>query len=276
MHMIFFLLFSALSIAADLQSMCADQMASLKGLKPDGDYKKLCAQAKTVDPCQSENGSPIYFFDYISQEKNAKRILALSLIHGDEEQSGTVTRAWISRLANISPRNSWRVIPIANPDGFKKKTRTNSNKVDINRNFPTDDWEKTALSIWRTKLHSDPRRFPGPTSASEKETKCLMHQFEDFKPDFIISVHTPLGLLDFDGPKVGSPDFNPLPWISLGNYPGSIGRYMWRDKKIPVLTIELKGNTGVQRLEHFDMLQDIAGTVAIQAHRLLESGRKKD
>ena len=40
---------------------------------------------------------------------------------------------------------------------------------------------------------------------------------------------------------------------------------MWKDNNIPVLTIELKGNAGVAKLEQLDMLQDISGTLAIQA-----------
>jgi hypothetical protein len=101
-----------------------------------------------------------------------------------------------------------------------------------------------------------------------------MKHLADFKPDLVISVHTPLGVLDFDGPKVSSPGYKPLPWLALGNYPGSLGRFMWRDRKVPVLTIELKGPAGVQKLEHFDLLQDISGTIAIQAHRMLENESK--
>lgn len=50
---------------------------------------------------------------------------------------------------------------------------------------------------------------------------------------------------------------------------------MWRDRKVPVLTIELKGNDGLKRLEDFDRLQDISGTVAIQADQLLGDKSKK-
>ena len=66
------------------------------------------------------------------------------------------------------------------------------------------------------------------------------------------------------------PQFKPLPWISLGNYPGSLGRYMWVNNKVPVLTIELKGSNGAKKLEDFDKLQDISGTVAIQSNKIIE------
>jgi len=60
-----------------------------------------------------------------------------------------------------------------------------------------------------------------------------------------------------------------LPWVSLGNFPGSLGRYMWIDRGVPVLTVELKQN-GLKHLEEFDRLQDVTGTVAIQAEKLLK------
>jgi hypothetical protein len=66
------------------------------------------------------------------------------------------------------------------------------------------------------------------------------------------------------------PQLSPLPWVSLGNYPGSLGRYMWRDRNIPVLTIELKGSNAAKRLEDFDRLQDISGTIAIQSQQLIK------
>lgn len=142
--------------------------------------------------------------------------------------------------------------------------------MDLNRNFPTEGWNGEAVERWKKLTRSDPRRYPGPTPGSETETRCAMRHIETFKPDFIISVHTPLGVLDFDGPKMNYPRFEPLPWISLGNYPGSLGRYMWKDHKVPVLTIELKGAQGIKRLEQLDHLQDISGTVAIQSNKAKE------
>ena len=225
----------------------------------------MCEKVKVLDGCKSIQGTPIFYYEKTGTAKAPKHILAKALIHGDETEAGVVAREWMIRLNKIDPRNTWRVIPIANPDGLKAHTRYNSNGVDLNRNFPTGNWEKDAIAYWKKNAHSDKRRYPGPSAASEPETKCLMSQFEDFKPDFIISVHTPLGVLDLDGPKIKPPNFKPLPWQSLGNFPGSLGRYMWKDRNIPVLTIELKQD---QELEKFDQLQDISGTIAIQADQL--------
>jgi hypothetical protein len=241
----------------------------LPGPFDKSELKAACEKSQVIPNCESVNGDPIFHYDREGDgSKDSKKIFVISLIHGDEVPAGSVARAWMSRLERITPRNTWRVIPIASPDGLRARTRTNANGVDLNRNFPSDGWEEQALKRWRVTTKSDPRRYPGPSPASEIETQCLMKHLAEFKPDFIISVHTPLGVLDFDGPRVPNPNFAPLPWVRLGNFPGSLGRYMWVDQKVPVLTIELKGADGLRRLEEFDRLQDISGTIAIQAGKM--------
>jgi protein MpaA len=256
------------------KTYCTKTLRGLPGPTDDKQVKIACETVAQLENCESVDKQPIVHYERAGSDKKGKRILALSLIHGDELPSGSVTRAWMTRLQTIEPRNTWRVLPVVNPDGVKAKTRYNSNKVDLNRNFPSKDWESGAIAYWEATTKKDPRRYPGPTAASEPETKCLIQHINEFKPDFIISIHTPLGVLDFDGPQVHNPGFKPLPWVGLGNYVGSLGRYMWVDNKTPVLTIELKGNKGLNRLEEFDHLQDISGTVAIQAGRLLTTETK--
>lgn len=261
---------------SEASSLCVESLKAMAGKFAETDLVEACQAAAIFSGCASEQQRPIFHFDKSGSDPKGKRILALSLIHGDELPSGTVARAWMTRLNRLSPRNTWRVIPVVNPDGLKKGTRTNSRGVDVNRNFPTKAWDDEALQKWKSVTNEDPRRYPGPHAASESETRCMMKHIDDFKPDFIVSIHTPLGVLDFDGPKVDFPQFKPLPWISLGNFPGSLGRYMWKDHNVPVLTIELKGPLGVRHLEQFDQLQDISGTVAIQANEAKSKSTNKD
>ena len=237
------------------------------------DIRRACKQVRQLKGCVSQKGIPIYHMDKFSLDSTRKRILTFALVHGDEGPSATVARIWMERLSKINPRNHWRVIPILNPDGWRMNTRMNANGVDLNRNFPTKNWKVQAMRRWKSKKF-DPRRYPGKRAASEIETRCAMKHVTDFKPSFIIAIHTPYGVLDFDGPKMKFPTFSPLPWISLGNYPGSMGRYMWKERKVPVLTIELKGNRAAKRLEQFDRLQDISGLVAIQSEKILRKTKK--
>jgi murein peptide amidase A len=253
-----FLFFTLNALAVELPSVCVD---SLKDFPGDSNLKLLkesCAKVTQFTECQSVNGAPIFHFDREGNHKSKKKILVFSLIHGDETGAGSVGRLWMERLQDIDPRNSWRVVPILNPDGVKAKTRTNAHDIDLNRNFPTQDWDAKANDYWVVNMKSNPRRFPGKVSASEPETKCALKHLEDYKPDFVVSVHTPLKVLDFDGPKVKPPKFDYLPWKSLGNYPGSLGRYLWMERKTPVLTMELKEDLPKTQ-KPFVQLQDVIG-----------------
>ena len=243
-----------------LAKYCEDSLNKFPGKHDTKALAKACAEVQVMPGCESVQGSPIFHFDQKGDAKKIANILVFSLIHGDETPAGSVGRFWMERLVGITPRNNWRVVPVLNPDGVVKKTRTNANAVDVNRNFPTLDWNDKAQAYWKRDSKSNPRRFPGHTSGSEPETVCALKHIEDFKPDFIVSIHTPLKVLDFDGPKVKPPKYDYLPWKSLGHYPGSLGRYMWFERKIPVLTMELKEDLPNSN-DPLLQLQDIIGVL---------------
>ncbi len=250
---------------------CYSSLEKLPGKTQREKLRAACTHVKQASICSSTEKRPIFHYDKKSSKENGINILVMALVHGDEYASGSVARAWMERLEDLSPRSNWRIIPVANPDGLKYRWRPNANKVDINRNFPTKNWDELAHKLWKDRYKSSWRKFPGPSAASEVETQCLISHIKEFKPDFIISVHTPLGHLDFDGPKFKYPKFNLLPWKRFGHYPGSLGRYMWRDNNVPVLTIELKGGNPIESFEELDNLQDISGTLAIKALKEVES-----
>lgn len=241
-----------------LKDVCTKQLAIFKGRNNDVLLTQACAEAKQLDSCKSAQGTPIFHYEKKAATENAKKVLVFSLIHGDETEAGVVGRYWMERLHEISPRNNWRIVPILNPDGVLLKTRTNANKIDLNRNFPTRDWSDKAVQFWHAQTKSNPRRYPGSVAASESETKCALQHIGDYQPHFVVSIHTPLNVLDYDGPKVKSPNYSYLPWHSLGHFPGSLGRYMWFERDIPVLTIELKDKMPNSYLP-FEKLHDVIG-----------------
>jgi protein MpaA len=190
--------------------------------------------------CRSVKGVAIEHFEKSARPGGmGKKILVFGQVHGDEKESGILTQAWLERIKRIEPSNHWRIIPVMNPDGVELKTRTNANKVDLNRNFPTKDWDELALKFWREKFKSEPRRFPGEKAGSEPETQCALWHLENFKPDVVVSIHTPYGLFDFDGPAHAQIKTQLIPWKRLGTFTGSLGRYMWEERGVPVLTIEI-------------------------------------
>ncbi|MBF0205555.1 MAG: DUF2817 domain-containing protein [Oligoflexia bacterium] len=256
----------ASSLSPPAIEFCIETLSSLPGKFSLPKIQQICAEVRHMPECNSALGKNIYHY-----QKDGKlgglRILVLGVMHGDEPMSGSLSRAWMERLVDLLPRNSWRIIPVSNPDGLKLSTRTNANGVDLNRNFPSKNWNGEALAFWKRKEKRNPRRFPGKLPAGEKETVCIMKQILEFMPNLIVAIHTPLGVLDFDGPKVQYPAYKHLPWIRLGNFPGSLGRYMWHDRKVPVLTIELKGGDPLQKVVELDRLQDISGVLATMASR---------
>ncbi len=254
----------------NISELCETTLKQFQGKFDSKLLISACAKVEVLPGCKSVQGTPIYHYDKEGDSKKASKILVLSLIHGDEAPAGSVGRFWMERLEKITPRNNWRVVPVLNPDGYSLGTRTNGNKIDINRNFPTADWAEKAVDYWKKDMKSNPRRFPGDVAASEPETQCALSHIQDFKPDFVVSVHTPLKVLDYDGPRVAPPKYDYLPWKSLGHYPGSLGRYMWFERKVPVLTMELKEDLPNSN-DPFLKLQDIIGYLVG-----LETMNKKD
>lgn len=182
--------------------------------------------------------------------ERAKRILLIGGIHGDELTSASIVFRWLQWLddANSEARQyHWRVIPVANPDGLlaNPPQRVNGHGVDLNRNFPTPDWSKDAHAYWAKKTGRDPRRFPGHSAMSETETRWLRDQIESFKPDVVVSVHAPFGILDYDGPAHQPRRFGHLNLNRLGIYPGSLGNYGGVANNMPVITIELPNATSM-------------------------------
>lgn len=170
------------------------------------------------------------------------KVLVIGGIHGDEYASISIAFKWMQQLEQERDgRLHWRFIPLANPDGLlrKKSQRQNANGVDLNRNFPSQDWDRLALNYWRNKTYNNPRRFPGNESASEPETIGLIKQIEEFKPDIIVSIHAPYHLLDYDGPSTAPQSIGDLHLHELGVYPGSLGNYGGLDLQLPVVTLEL-------------------------------------
>lgn len=147
------------------------------------------------------------------------------------------------------------IAPIVTPDSFFKKypTRTNARGVDINRNFPTRDWNRDALKMWRHRYRSDKRRYPGKKALTEHETIFQVNLIKRYKPDKIISVHAPLTLIDYDGPETGHKhaSFGKELLIQMSNkagkyrinnypfFPGSLGNWAGNERGIPTYTLEL-------------------------------------
>ena len=208
---------------------------------------KICETAELAPSgCESVSGFPLLVSEFpplIDREARG-RILVIGGMHGDELTSVSIVFRWIASLKKFhSGLFHWHMVPMMNPDGVLNKwaTRTNKNGVDLNRNLPSDDWEVRALKYWKEKVGSKPRRYPGKSAASEPETQWLIDEINTFKPDAIINVHAPYGVVDFDSLILNSAPktLGKLHLNLLGTYPGSLGNYAGINRNIPVITLEL-------------------------------------
>lgn len=199
---------------------------------------------------RSRNGFPILIrryppprpHDATHPAQAPVRILLLGGIHGDELTASAIVFQWMKSIQSGAAQNfHWEVVPVLNPDGLlaARPNRVNAGGVDLNRNFPTPNWNVEAPRYWVRETGSDPRRYPGRAALSEPETRWVNDELARFKPNVIISVHAPFGVLDFDGPAPAPQRFGRLALNPVGVYPGSLGNYSGKFRNVPVITIEL-------------------------------------
>jgi len=169
-------------------------------------------------------------------------VLLFGGIHGDELSSVSIVFGWLETLDRFhSGLFHWRVAPLVNPDGLlrPKPQRMNDRGVDLNRNFPSPNWQIEASDYWIRRTSRNPRRYPGEAPLSEPESRWLHEQIETFRPAAIVAVHAPLHVLDYDGPPDPPQRLGPLHLKQMGTYPGSLGRFAGVHLGLPVVTLEL-------------------------------------
>lgn len=183
-----------------------------------------------------------------------KRILVIGVFHGDEPQGEFLINEYIKR--NSATRLLF--IPCLNPDGKALNSRTNSHGVDLNRNFPTKNWELTEKNEF----------FGGDSPASEIETRFLTEVIDRYMPELILTLHAPFKVVNYDGPaeeiaqKISEIINYPVEKSIGYPTPGSFGTYCGIEKNIPTITLELDEKCPVQDLiepvhKIFELLEKI-------------------
>lgn len=216
----------------------------------------------------TQRKAPLLFAQFGSPKNDC--VLFLGDVHGDELTTVCVLLKfahYIKEHPTIYQDTCIIIAPLVNPDGFfsKPPQRVNANGVDINRNFPTRDWHADAVRLWQKKTRGSRRYYPGKKPGSEQETLFQMALIKRFKPQKILSVHSPLGFYDFDGPSADLDSFEQwlekisketnFPLKRNGYFPGSLGNYAGHERKIFTLTLELassepsRGNAFFQQFQ---------------------------
>lgn len=218
-------------------------------------------------------------------EPAEENILIVGVIHGDEPQGKYLIEKYIEdrynaplsptlapcgrRVVPTIPRRGNEkgilFIPCLNPDGMMNNTRTNSNNVDINRNFPTQNWGKNEGDN-ATCDDETTNYFGGKSAGSEIETQFLIETIENYSPNLVMTLHAPYKVVNYDGPaqkeaEAISKIINYPVEASIGYpTPGSFGTWAGVERNIPTITLELDEEIPVQQLvkpafEIFDYLK---------------------
>lgn len=160
-------------------------------------------------------------------------VLVIASIHGSEP-AGTPLLRELERALALHPE-LWAdapitLVPVANPDGYARRERANARGVDLNRNFPAENF-----------AHSERH---GALPLSEPEARALERFIVERRPSRIVSLHQPLACIDWDGPAddvaAAAAALNALPARRLGGRPGSLGSWAGNTLGIPVITLELR------------------------------------
>ena len=178
-------------------------------------------------------------------------VLVIGVFHGDEPQGEYLINTYIECMS----KTNLLMIPRLN----SSNTRVNCNGVDLNRNFPTKNWE---LSIKNEYFGGD---FP----ASEIETQFIINTVERYNPKIILSLHAPYKVVNYDGLKIGNvvekiSQIMDYPIEESIGYPtpGSFGTWAGIEKGILTITLELDENIEVEELvpqvfKVFELLESI-------------------
>ena len=180
-------------------------------------------------------------FTFCLKNQGYNGVLIIGVFHGDEPQGKYLIERYLENKKNTK----LAFIPELNPDGRILGVRTNSNGVDLNRNFPTKNWI----------LSQKDEFYGGDAPASEIETKFLINVIEEIKPKLILTLHAPFKIVNYDGNALAVAEM-----ISeIMNYPvqkdigymtpGSFGTWAGIEKGIPTITLELDEKIAIQELE---------------------------
>lgn len=173
-------------------------------------------------------------------------VLIIGVVHGDEPQGKFLIENYLQNT-EAKPKSRLLFIPCLNPDGLENNTRSNSNGVDINRNFPTTNWGGSQGNVSFDF-------YGGENPASEIETKFVMEILEEYSPDIILTLHSPYRVVNYDGPakeiaeKIGEIIGYPVSSDIGYSTPGSFGTYAGVERNIPVITLELDDKISIYNL----------------------------
>jgi murein peptide amidase A len=206
---------------------------------------------------RSELGLPLEVW----KPRGACRVLVFAAIHGEEPETTYALSRALRQLT--APPERCAVVLTANPDGVVRGTRGNARGVDLNRNFPTSDWQPKPVTHRSTiEDTSDILLSPGTAPASEVETRALLSLITELEPAAVVALHAPLACIDdMNQSTLGRrlAEKTGMPFVTDVGYPtpGSFGTW-GAEHGVPVVTYEFPlAATEVLMRDHVPVLVEL-------------------
>ncbi len=166
------------------------------------------------------------------------RVFILGGVNGNEVEGTAAAFGLIEYFMNSFPfKLDLTIVPALNIDGVLAGTRLNANGVDLNRNLPTNDWNEKAFN----------KKYPpGPFPNSEPENKALVQFVAEFKPKFVLSLHSWFPILNVNGKCMEEASaISKMTGYQIDEYigyptPGCLGTYCGLEREMPTLTYEIE------------------------------------
>jgi len=153
-------------------------------------------------------GRPIIAYYYGS---GSTTVLFTGGIHGSERSGSYIMRDWVSHLDsyayNIPADKQVVIVSDVNPDGLASSSRYNANNVNIDRNFPSINWNSDIDTSTGIVVGGG-----GANPLSEPETVALANLTSSLRPRLEVSFHAQGSLIGAN--QVGDS-------VSIGNLYGS-------------------------------------------------------
>lgn len=133
------------------------------------------------------------------------KIVFIGGLHGDEKSSVYLLNRWIDQLeahpSRIPAHQTIIIIPNTNPDGYAANRRVNANNVDLNRNFPSNNWKSGVTmpdkSFWPTG--------GGTAPLSEPESRAVASYITGQQPRLVLSYHASGSIVQPNGAGDSAP-----------------------------------------------------------------------
>lgn len=165
-----------------------------------------------------------------------RQALWIGGIHGDEREGEVATAelpAAFLAVPGAAEKVTLTILEDANPDGSALGVRWNANAVDLNRNYPAANYR--------------PERRFGREPLSQPESRALHDLILTVQPHVVLVVHSWRGdhFVNFDGPAeelaavfAAASGYRVRASEEIHPTPGSLGSWVGRDLRIPILTLE--------------------------------------